>query len=558
MQDSPVRGFTLLIAVILSSVLVSVGLALLDISYKQVLLASTATQSQYAFYNADSALECALYWDQKYNAFDYTSPLAASTIVCGNLTVTDYAITTPSAGVKSTTFTIPCAGSGSAGTVTIMKVSTGDTSVYTSGYNSCNATDTRRIERGLKATYLGTAEVPPRTFTISPAVGGKSVWNLDVDGALNLSSAGTWTITPIATFTVDAKVWGAAGGSLGSGYNGGGGGGAVGTVTLTGGQSYTIYVGSGGPVQTSEWTRGGNYSGIRSSSGTAILIAGGGGGSGNSGSGGAGGGTSGISPSSGGQGGTQTAGGAGGGGSVCTGDPGTAWAGGYECYNHTNPSGGSGYFGGGGTGADDYIRYGGGGGSGYSNATYVTGGTLYTGSGITPGNASDSDRGTAGSAITTYGTGNNGKVILGGTVSGGGVTLPPPSGRSFAINPAVSGKSTWDLDVDGPLTLSNGTWTITPSSAMTASVVASGGAGGTGGGNPGFYGGAGGKAEGTVSFTSGAAYTVYAAQSGANWYTAGLPGGGSGTSGSFGGAGGGGYSGIRGAGGLGKIGRAHV
>ncbi|MEK7201273.1 MAG: hypothetical protein AAB737_01395, partial [Patescibacteria group bacterium] len=163
-QHPPVRGFTLLIAVILSSVLVSVGLALLDISYKQVLLASTATQSQYAFYNADSALECALYWDQKNNAFDYSSPLGASNIICGNLTVTGYSVTTPSAGVKNTTFVIPCAGSGSAGTVTIQKNSTGDTSVYASGYNSCDGTDIRRIERGLKATYLGTAEYSQSTY----------------------------------------------------------------------------------------------------------------------------------------------------------------------------------------------------------------------------------------------------------------------------------------------------------------------------------------------------------------------------------------------------------
>ena len=163
-QDPPVRGFTLLIAVILSSVLVSVGLALLDISYKQVLLASTATQSQYAFYNADSALECALYWDQKNNAFDYTSPLGASNIICGNLTVTGYSVTTPSAGVKNTTFVIPCAGSGSAGSVTVQKSSTGATSVFANGYNSCDGTDARRVERGLKADYQGTAAYSQSTY----------------------------------------------------------------------------------------------------------------------------------------------------------------------------------------------------------------------------------------------------------------------------------------------------------------------------------------------------------------------------------------------------------
>ena len=66
------RGFTLLVAVILASVALSLGLILLDISYKQVVLASSARQSQSAFYNADSAMECALYWDQQFDSFAYT------------------------------------------------------------------------------------------------------------------------------------------------------------------------------------------------------------------------------------------------------------------------------------------------------------------------------------------------------------------------------------------------------------------------------------------------------------------------------------------------------
>jgi hypothetical protein len=183
MQDTPVRGFALLIAVILSSVLVSVGLALLDISYKQVLLASTATQSQYAFYNADSALECALYWDQKNNAFDYTSPLGASNIICGNIAVNGYTVTTPSAGVKNTTFVIPCAGSGSAGTVTVQKNSTGETSVFANGYNSCDSTNVKRIERALKATYQGTNNAPQ---TVSGSLSGS--------GSLSIP-AGVTTVT---------------------------------------------------------------------------------------------------------------------------------------------------------------------------------------------------------------------------------------------------------------------------------------------------------------------------------------------------------------------------
>jgi len=152
------RGFTLLIAVVLTSVLLSVGLALLDIALKQVTLSSTARQSQYAFYAADSAMECALYWDQQQNAFSYTSPL--STVRCGAI---DMALTTSvSGGTRTTSFTIPCPdGTGVSATITAYKTNgsvvcnsgTATSCIYSSGYNVCSATDPRRIERGLKVFY---------------------------------------------------------------------------------------------------------------------------------------------------------------------------------------------------------------------------------------------------------------------------------------------------------------------------------------------------------------------------------------------------------------------
>jgi len=64
-------GFTLLIAVIFMSVMLSFGLALASLGYKQQILASGAIASQYAFYAADTGLECALYADQKQNLFAY-------------------------------------------------------------------------------------------------------------------------------------------------------------------------------------------------------------------------------------------------------------------------------------------------------------------------------------------------------------------------------------------------------------------------------------------------------------------------------------------------------
>lgn len=71
------RGFALLIAIIFMSVMLSFGLALGSLSYKQQVLASSATASQYAFYAADAGLECALYADQQQSLFAYTSDTSA-------------------------------------------------------------------------------------------------------------------------------------------------------------------------------------------------------------------------------------------------------------------------------------------------------------------------------------------------------------------------------------------------------------------------------------------------------------------------------------------------
>ena len=49
------------------SVMLAFSLALGSLGYKQQVLASSAIESQYAFYAADAALECALYYDQQNN-----------------------------------------------------------------------------------------------------------------------------------------------------------------------------------------------------------------------------------------------------------------------------------------------------------------------------------------------------------------------------------------------------------------------------------------------------------------------------------------------------------
>lgn len=148
----PHRGFTLLIALVLTSVVLAVGIALLDIAYKQILLASSAKNSQYAFYAADSALECALYYDQKFNAFGYSGPLPASSIECSERAVSGYT-TSVSGGRRTTSFNHTCAGGGISAVVTIYKESSGSTNIYSNGFSTCDASAQVRVERGLKVRY---------------------------------------------------------------------------------------------------------------------------------------------------------------------------------------------------------------------------------------------------------------------------------------------------------------------------------------------------------------------------------------------------------------------
>ncbi|HET9641281.1 MAG TPA: SPRY domain-containing protein [Candidatus Paceibacterota bacterium] len=81
------RGFALFVAIVFMSVMLLFGMALASIGYKQQILASSAVESQYAFYAADAGLECALYADQRQNLFAFPSipPVVAPAMMCEGL-----------------------------------------------------------------------------------------------------------------------------------------------------------------------------------------------------------------------------------------------------------------------------------------------------------------------------------------------------------------------------------------------------------------------------------------------------------------------------------------
>lgn len=262
---------------------------------------------------------------------------------------------------------------------------------------------TRRV---VNPAIVQTANV----VSISPNFSGKSTWNFDVDGALNITS-GSYTITPQKTFNVNVKMWG-QGGYNSAQYTAGAGAALMGTLKLTASQTININFGgggTGGPSSTSG--DGGNYAGIflgpSVAHANAIAIAGAGGGGaqddgGRGAEGAAGGyptgGTSSGYPGTASTGGSQSAGGvagpsgggpASGSGSALTGGTGVSSSGGI------GGGGGGGYYGGGGGGMLCCIAgSGGGGGSSYNspNTSLIANVTHFSGSGITAGNSTDPNR----------------------------------------------------------------------------------------------------------------------------------------------------------------------
>ena len=57
------QGFVLLYAVLLVSIVLTISLSLYDITYRQLVLASTVEASQLSFYAADGVRDCIIYWD---------------------------------------------------------------------------------------------------------------------------------------------------------------------------------------------------------------------------------------------------------------------------------------------------------------------------------------------------------------------------------------------------------------------------------------------------------------------------------------------------------------
>ncbi|HXK39131.1 MAG TPA: hypothetical protein VJ043_03525 [Candidatus Paceibacterota bacterium] len=79
------RGFTLLLAALVASITLAIGVSIFEITQKQVILSSLGRDSQFAFYTADTGAECALYYDVRHGYFGTSTPPADA--VCDSQTL---------------------------------------------------------------------------------------------------------------------------------------------------------------------------------------------------------------------------------------------------------------------------------------------------------------------------------------------------------------------------------------------------------------------------------------------------------------------------------------
>lgn len=159
-------AFTILFAVIVSSLILALGLGIVAITMKEVRLSGAGKDSQLAFYAADSGLECAMYYDIVKSGFATSSESTGmpTRIECnGNLLEVDSSLQDLTSATSTFTMYMeyinigvanelkPCAED-----VAVIKYLDGGqakTKIDSRGYNTCDETNPRRLERGYSVEY---------------------------------------------------------------------------------------------------------------------------------------------------------------------------------------------------------------------------------------------------------------------------------------------------------------------------------------------------------------------------------------------------------------------
>ncbi len=152
-QKNNTQGFAMLFTVLITSIILSIGLGISNLAFKQTILSSLAKDSQLAFYQADAAAECAMYYDITVGLFPRGLILsgAPGSIVCGTRTLTlENSLSTTNYFVykeNPTGDSQPCLS-----IVFDKATSSTQSLIQARGYNLCASTP-RQVERALQVSY---------------------------------------------------------------------------------------------------------------------------------------------------------------------------------------------------------------------------------------------------------------------------------------------------------------------------------------------------------------------------------------------------------------------
>ncbi len=139
------KGYALLFALVIVSAVSMIAAGLSSTSYKQLILSSLVRDSQVAFYNADMASECTLYFYLQVK----DTPSESDTFVCGDYTLdilkngNDYIFEPNENSYDSSD---PCFR---------MEIQEDSNSITmtSDGYNICNTSNPRSVEREIEISF---------------------------------------------------------------------------------------------------------------------------------------------------------------------------------------------------------------------------------------------------------------------------------------------------------------------------------------------------------------------------------------------------------------------
>ncbi len=143
MKNTGTKGFTLLLAVLITSIILGISVGLSVFIIRELKISAIGRESQKAFFAADSGVECALYWDLKQRAFATSS---TSLIRCSGSNIR----VGGSSGISEFDLSFTndtCAH------VKVDKTAYLLTIIDSYGHNTCNLSDPNRVERAIEVSY---------------------------------------------------------------------------------------------------------------------------------------------------------------------------------------------------------------------------------------------------------------------------------------------------------------------------------------------------------------------------------------------------------------------